>query len=79
MRRPCYLRIGDDSPNEGAFYPTLGAAVDAYERCARELDRYGQGIDASVHFVDTEADDPDEYPDRVLSLGARGGIKIERT
>lgn len=77
--QPCYLRIGDDSVDDAAFHRSIQDAVAEYEACARELDGYGQRIDASIHFVDAKGDEPDEYPDRVLSLGPRGGIKIEGT
>lgn len=79
MNQPCYLRIGDDAPDAGAFHRSIGDAVAEFEECARELDGYGQRIEASIHFVDAKGDEPDEYPDRVLSLGPRGGIKMERT
>lgn len=45
---------------------------------ARELARYGQSIEASIHIADNR-DELDEYPDYVLSLGSRGGLVKERT
>jgi hypothetical protein len=74
-----YLRLGSDSLEEARFYWTMQAAVNAYARCALELDRYGQSIEASLHFVGSREEEPAEYPDRVLALGPRGGIQVHRT
>jgi hypothetical protein len=74
----CYLRIGSDALEQAEFCGSIGDALAEFGEVARELDRYGQSIDASIHFVDRR-NDPEltEYPDRVLSLGPRGGIKME--
>jgi hypothetical protein len=72
----CYLRYQDEPLDEAKFFQSKGAAVDAFERTARELDRYGQKIEASLHLGNK--DDLSEYPDFVLSLGPRGGLRVER-
>ena len=72
-----YLRLGADDLDQARRYRTRAAAVAAYGYAARELAEYGQAIDASVHIAPSRADLV-EYPDLVLSLGPRGGIRVER-
>ena len=48
----------------------------AFLEVARDLDRYGQAIEATLHIAPNR-DEIAEYPDFVLSLGPRGGLKIE--
>jgi hypothetical protein len=75
-----YLRIGSDTLEETWFlYRTMRAAIDSFAACALELDRYGQRVEASLHFVGSREEEPAEYPDRVLALGPRGGIQVHRT
>lgn len=71
-----YLRYQDEALEEAKGYQSKGAAVDAFERTARDLDRFGQRIEASLHFG--ERDTLAEYPDFVLSLGPRGGLHCEK-
>ena len=71
-----FLRIGDDCLNDALCYQTKSAAVHKYQRVAQELDRYGQVIGASLHRA-SRRETLDEYPDFVLSLGARGGVRVE--
>lgn len=73
-----YLRVGGDTLEQAERHRTKGDAVAAYAEAALELDRYGQKIEASIHISDRLAD-IDEYPDFVLSLGPRGGVRCERT
>lgn len=72
-----YLRMGDDALDRAERYRTKRDAVAAFEEAARELDRYGQKIEASIHCA-INRNDVDEYPDFVLSLGPRGGVRCER-
>ena len=72
-----YLRIGDDSLEEAEEHPTKQFAVWAFQRVAEQLARYGQEIEASLHKAKNR-DEVVEYPDYVLALGPRGGIKIDR-
>lgn len=72
-----FLRIGADYLEDARGYPSKAAAVADFLAEARELARYGQQIDASLHIARTAADVV-EYPDYVLSLGPRGGLKMER-
>ncbi len=72
-----YLRIDADALDAAKRYPSMRAAVEAYADTARELARYGQRCEASLHFANNR-DELQEYPDRLLSVGPRGGIKVER-
>lgn len=72
----CFLC--DGALEDAKLYPSIAAAARQFQRDAEELDRFGQRHEASLHFggdLETLA----EYPDRVLSLGPRGGLRIERT
>ena len=71
-----FLRIGDDYLDDALCYQTKLAAVHKYQRVAQELARYGQVIGASLHRA-TNRNALEEYPDFILSLGARGGVRIE--
>lgn len=71
-----FLRIGDDSLDDSLCYQTKQAAVDEYQRVAQELARYEQRIEASLHRA-IRRNAIDEYPDFVLSLGVRGGVRVE--
>jgi hypothetical protein len=73
-----YRRIDADTLDDAKLYPSMRAAIEAYAETARELDRYGQKCEASLHFA-RNREELQEYPDRVLSLGPKGGIKVERT
>ncbi len=73
-----YLRIGDDYLEDAVRYRTKGDACAAFLEAARELDGYGQRLEASLHYADSRADLA-EYPDAVLSLGPRGGLVISNT
>ena len=72
-----FLRLGSDDLDQARRYRTRAAAVAAYGHAARELAEYGQDLDASVHLAPTRAELV-EYPDLVLSLGPRGGVRVER-
>lgn len=77
MARSYYLRIGSDSVEQAEHHATKASAVESYRRCAEELDRYGQAIEASIHIAANRSEVV-EYPDYALSLGPRGGVKVER-
>jgi len=76
MKNLYFLRMGTDTLDDARAYHTKRGAVAAYGRVARELDQYGQSIDASVHIAPRPADVV-EYPDYVLTLGPRGGVRVE--
>lgn len=72
-----FLRLGSDDLDQARRYRTRADAVAAYGYAARELAEYGQDLAASVHLAPTRAELV-EYPDLVLSLGPRGGVRVER-
>jgi hypothetical protein len=73
----CYLRIGNDSIGAVTRCESIRAACEEFRGIAEGLARFGQEIDASVHIAPTR-DEVAEYPDLVLSLGPRGGLRVER-
>lgn len=73
----CYLRMGNDPLEEAILFPSIAEACDEFLDTARELARYGQRIEASIHIADNFYEVA-EYPDYVLALGPRGGLKKER-
>lgn len=72
-----YLRMGSDYLEQASKFGSKANALHAFETAARELDRYGHRIEASLHIADRK-DDLQEYPDFILSLGPRGGLRCER-
>lgn len=68
--------MGDDTLEEAKRYLSKLDAVLAFESEARQLWRIGQSIEASLHYA-RNRDALQEYPDFVLSLGPRGGVKCE--
>ena len=73
---PYYLATGDLS--EALRFDTLKDAAQCFKADAEELARYDQRHEATVHIAESRAT-LQEYPDYCLSLGPRGGLKIERT
>lgn len=74
----CYLREGSDYLEDATRFNTIADAKESFRRAAKDLDRYGQKHEATIHIADT-MDEVVEYPDYVLSLGKRGGLVCERT
>lgn len=78
----CYLRQGDDYLEDAKLMPSLQAAKDEFESAARELARFGQKIEATIHIYDPRVMNGalfcHEYPDYVLSLGPKGGLRCDR-
>lgn len=72
-----YLRVGSDTLDESERHNTKVAAVASFRRTAKELGKYGQVIDATIHIASRRAELA-EYPDYVLSVGDRGGVVVER-
>ena len=77
MRNKCFLRLGTDSLDRAIAYRSRAAAIAAFRAVAVELDRYGQRIEATIHIAPSR-DLVDEYPDFLLSLGPRGGVRVDR-
>lgn len=71
-----FLRIGSDFLEDAAAYRSKASAVAVFAEVAKELAGYGQAVEASIHIAPTR-DEVAEYPDFVLSLGPRGGVRVE--
>ena len=71
-----YLRVGSDDLDAAERHRTKADALAAYAEVARELARYDQRIEATVHIAEQRRLVCD-YPDFVLSLGPRGGVCCE--
>lgn len=72
----CYLLYAGSPHDEPIPFRSMSEAKDDFWVTAKELDRYGQAITASSHIAPTLSH-MSEYPDYVLSLGPRGGLKVE--
>ena len=71
-----FLRIGNDYLEEALRYSTKRAAVEEFRRVALELDQYGQAIEGALHCA-PKREALEEYPDYMLLLGPRGGVRVE--
>lgn len=74
----CFLRMGGDYLDDAIRCPSIAYAKAEFAAAATELDLYGQHIEASIHIAASK-DQLAEYPDYVLSLGPRGGVRTDRT
>jgi hypothetical protein len=78
MKMYSYLRIGDDDLNKAERCNSIRQACNRFRFVAEELANYGQAIDATIHRAE-KRNECVEYPDYVLSLGPRGGVKCEKS
>jgi hypothetical protein len=69
----CYLRMGSDYLSESVRFPSIAKAKAEFFATARELWRYEQPIEASIHLGHT-LDEIVEYPDYTLRLGPKGNL-----
>jgi len=74
----CFLCFANQYQAEYVRHASIGGAKAAFLEEARELDRHGQSITASLHIAKSE-DLVHEYPDYILSLTKRGNLKCEST
>lgn len=72
-----FLRLGADTLMAAQHFQSKAAAVEAYAKAARNLARFSQYIEASLHYA-KNTDKLNEYPDFVLSIGPRDGIRCDR-
>lgn len=76
--KPLYwLRTGTECLKNATPYPDMRSAIQAYRSAARELYRYGQYLETSVHLAPDFANIK-ECPDFVLFTGKRGGVSVEK-
>lgn len=73
----CYLRFDTDPLHRAKPCRSIAKARAKFERTAKALDSFGQRIEATLHFA-KRPEQLDEYPDRALRLGKRGGVVVER-
>ena len=78
MAIKCYLVLSTDTLDEAIKCSSISYAVEEYRAIAQELGNYGQRIEASIHIANKRSEIA-EYPDYVISLGPRGGVKKEST
>lgn len=74
---PYYLCIGADPLDDACGYARKSDALDTFRDVAEGLARFGQAIEGTIHIADKRSEVV-EYPDFVLSLGPRGGVRCER-
>lgn len=72
-----FLRGQEQCLSDATGYASKRQAIAAYESIARELARFGQSYEATLHVADCRAN-LKEYPEYALSLGPRGGVRCER-
>lgn len=72
--KTCYLRYESDSLDNAEMHASMASACSKFLKTAKDLDRYGQRIEASIHIAAAK-EELNEYPDYVLSLGPRGGLR----
>lgn len=73
----CFLCFAGEYLEGAQKCRSIEFAKGEFMAAATELDRFGQRIEATIHIAPRRAEIA-EYPDFVLSLGPRGGLKIER-
>lgn len=77
MPQECYMLFCGDAPEAAKFFTSVAWAKEEFLLAARDLARYGQALTASLHFVGYPDEEWQEYPDRILRLGPRGGLVVE--
>jgi hypothetical protein len=76
MKALYFLRIDNDPLELARFYKSRAAALQVFRAIAEELAGYGQSCSATIHMAPSISELA-EYPDMVLSLGPRGGLRVE--
>lgn len=74
----CFLRHCGDYLDDAEFFPSMTAAQEAFLDAARQLDRYGQKHEATLHIA-RNWEEVVEYPDYTLRLSKRGNLIQEST
>lgn len=62
-----HIRIGTDTIEQAETFASKEECIEKFAGVARQLARFGQEIEASVHFARCKFE-ADEYPDFVLKL-----------
>ena len=77
-----YIRFDNQYLEDAELCDSIAEAKRYFADTARDLGRYGQEVTASLHLYDRRVTDGkhcQEYPDFILSVGPRGGVRVERT
>lgn len=69
-----YLRMGCDPVEKAIRMDSKASAIEAYRTAAQELAQYEQSLEGAIHLAECR-DELVDYPDFVLSLGPRGGVR----
>jgi len=77
MSTVCYLRMNNDALADAEHSNSIATARAKFKEAAKQLDGYGQKITATLHVASSMAAAV-EYPDYLLELGSRGGLKSTR-
>lgn len=72
-----YLVFSGEYLVQAQRHCSKASAIEAFRDVAVELDCYDQRIEAALYYAEKRSEIA-EYPDFLLSLGPRGGVKIER-
>ncbi len=73
----CFLRYAHEYLEDSIPFNSISDAKFDFENTAKELDRYGQHIEASIHIA-KDVESLNEYPEFVLTLTPRGAIRCDR-
>lgn len=66
------------APEDTEIFPSLSAAVDEYDHRASGSDPYYPVVqDSELWLFFSEPDGNDDYPDRIVRQGPRGGTVVE--
>ena len=76
--KTCYLRYESDYLADAKTHASIESACSEFLKTAKDLDRYGQRIESSIHIAGAK-EELNEHPDYVLSLGPRGGLRKQAT
>lgn len=73
-----FLVLGADGLERARRYRSKAVALDVFRETATELARHEQTITGWLHCASNRAELVEDA-DYMLSLGPRGGVKVERT
>jgi len=72
-----FMRLGGAYLSDSLEFDAKHLALAEFRRAAKQLHRYGQTLQASLHIA-PDRDSLVEYPDYTVTLGPRGGVQVQR-
>jgi hypothetical protein len=72
-----FLRYDNDYLDAALKFAYKKNAINHFRNTAEDLSRYEQHVEATLHIANFR-DELVEYPDFVLTLGPRGGVRCEK-